>query len=151
MPYENYRPNTREELLALRQDADDSFIASVNNAFACTQFSPQDAIDHGTAIVKTRLQLAIANAGLAGCDMNFRKPGGAIEALDKEFTYRNILGRAKNGDYSFLSIYFFDSAGEFHQLAKKSREPGAKKYFQRISDSWKKIAIALPAQPVSTS
>lgn len=144
MQYENYRPSTQEELITLQKDAEDSFITSVNRAFSCTQLTPENAITYGIAIVKARLQLAIANAGLAGGSINFKKPKSAIEAIDTELTYRNMLRRADEGDYSLLSTYFFYSANEFNQLAKKSPISGAKKYFQRISDSWNGIANALP-------
>lgn len=147
--YEGHRPATFEELTAAKDHAVTAFERTIlGMVLPLETFSQAQAVKVGATIVRRHLAIARYDARLAGCTDDTEL---VIKTIDNELRLQIILSSLEKGNYNGLRDYFRGEATKY-DIHSKTRQPAIQRGVElKISDTWNKIADALPAPPDGSS
>lgn len=145
--YEGNRP-TSEELEAARDHAVTAFERTIfGMVLPLETFSQTQAVKVGTIVVRRHLAIAKHDARLAGCTNDTEL---IIKTIDNELRLQSILSSLEKGNHNGLRDYFRREATKY-DIHSETLQPAIQRSVElKISDTWQKIADALPAPPTDS-
>ncbi len=140
-------PATSEEPRTAREDAVTALSDTISEAMQRETFIQPIAILFGRIIINQKLTLARIDTELTRYRGGTPSMEYATYHIDKTLGFKRILTAAENGNYSPMCQYFEGEAKRYKDYSERPEEKAQKAQNQRLSETWQKIADALPAQP----